>query len=210
MTGPGPDSAETQGLLTKIRSGDEDAFERLIGRHRPFLRQVIELRMDARLRARVDPSDVVQEVQLEVFQRMSDYLQRQPMPFRLWLRKTAQERLIKTERRHLQTGRRTVEREVSLPDKSSLAFAQRLLASSASPSGRLERRELAQLIRRAIAGLADADRDILLMRNFEGLSNQEAAFALGVDPVTASKRHGRALLRLRQALHDQGFTESQL
>jgi RNA polymerase sigma-70 factor (ECF subfamily) len=195
--------------LRKIRRGDAQAFESLIERHRPFLRQVIELRLDSRLQPRVDPSDIVQEVQLEVFRRMPDYLERRPMPFRLWLRKTAQERLLKTQRKHLETGRRTLSREVPLPDRSSLALAQQMVASGASPSSRLERRELIERIRQAVAKLSEADRDILLMRNFEGMSNQEVAFSLDVDSATASKRHGRALLRLRQALLDGGLTESQ-
>jgi len=205
-----PDSAETRDLLAQVRAGDAQAFERLFTRHRPFLRQLIELRMDARLSARVDPSDVVQETQLDAFRRMKDYLKRQPMPFRLWLRKTACERLLKIERRHLQAGRRALAREVQLPDRSSLALAQRLLAAAPGPDQQLERHELARALRQALARLADADREILFMRNFEGLSNQETALLLGVDPDAASKRHGRALLRLRKALLDEGFTESQL
>src|SRR5437016_6286851 len=81
------DSAETQFLLRQVHSGDAEAFEQLFGRYRPELRRFIELRLDPRMRARVDASDVVQETQMEVFRRLDDFLQRQPMPFRLWLRK---------------------------------------------------------------------------------------------------------------------------
>src|SRR5262245_29964288 len=96
-----PDSAETVQLLEEVRAGQADAFDRLFTRHQDYLRQVVALRLDPRLRPRVDPSDVVQETQLEAFRRLPDFLQRQPMPFRLWLRKTAQERLRMLERRHL-------------------------------------------------------------------------------------------------------------
>jgi RNA polymerase sigma-70 factor (ECF subfamily) len=209
MTRPVPDSAETEGLLTKIRAGETGAFEHLFARHRPFVRQVVELRMNPRLRARLDPSDVVQDVHLEAFRRFADYLERRPMPLRLWLRKTAEERLLKVERRHLRAGRRAAGREVSLPDQSSLALARQLLARGSSPSKRLERHELVQRFRHAISLLPEADRDILVMRNFEGLSNQEVAFSLGIEPDTASKRHGRALLRLRKVLLEEGFSEFQ-
>src|SRR5262245_57826408 len=123
-----PDSEETQHLLQRVQAGDRQAFEQLFARYRSYLRQVITLRIDPRLRARVDPSDVVQETQLEVFRRLADYLQRQPMPFRLWLYKTACERLGKIREHHLEAGRRAVEREVSLPDQTSLEFAQRVVA----------------------------------------------------------------------------------
>src|SRR6516164_9561444 len=105
-----PDSTETRNLLRQIEAGDRQAFERLFDRYQAYLRQVVEVRLDPRVRARVDPSDVVQETQLEAFRRLPDYLTRRPMPFRLWLRKTAQERLLVTRRQHLEAGRRAVDR----------------------------------------------------------------------------------------------------
>jgi len=95
-----PDSSETTRLLEQVRDGDRDAFEKLFARHRPYLRQVVSLRLDPKLRARVDASDVVQETHLEAVRRLPDYLKRRPMPFRLWLRKTAYERLLMIERHH--------------------------------------------------------------------------------------------------------------
>ncbi len=200
------DSAETQQLLERIRAGDRPAFEQLFARHRPYLRHVVELRLDPRLRPRLDPSDVVQDTQLAAFQRLDDYLRRQPMPFRLWLRQTARERLIMLRRHHLTAARRAAGREGALPERSSLLLAQQLLAREASPSQQWDRREAARLVRDAVAGLADIDREILLMRNFEGLSNREVACVLGLEPGTASRRYGRALLRLREVLkgHDPG------
>src|SRR5690242_8360213 len=96
-----PDSEETRRLLSRAEAGDRCAFERLFGRHRDGLFRVIEARLDAKVRARVDASDVVQEAQLEAFRRLPDYLVRRPMPFWLWLRKTAQERLLVARRQHL-------------------------------------------------------------------------------------------------------------
>ena len=208
MDDPMPDSAETQRLLEQVRAGDRRAFEQLFTRHRPFLRQVVELRLDPRLRARVDPSDVVQETQLEAFRRLGDYLQRRPMPFRLWLRKTACERLLMAQRHHVGAARRAVGREVPLPDASSLQLAQQLLAGASTPSQRLDRDEVAGRVRQALARLSETDREILLLRNLEMLSNQEAANVLRIDPAAASQRYGRALLRLRKLLVAAGLMES--
>jgi RNA polymerase sigma-70 factor (ECF subfamily) len=205
-----PDSADTQELLRQARSGDRQAFELLFARYRSELRRLIALRLEPKIRARLDPSDVVQETQLEAFCRLPDFLERRPMPFRLWLRKTAYERLLVARRRHLQAARRAVGREVPLPERSSLLLAQQLLAPGSTPSQRLDRRELAQRVRQALAQLPEPDQEIVIMRAFEGLSNQEVSYVLDIDPGTASKRHGRALLRLHKILSQGGLRESQL
>src|ERR671923_1650966 len=160
MDGVTPDSDETQHLLDELRAGDGRAFGRLFARHRPYLRRLVALRLDTRLRARLDPSDVVQDTQLEAFRRLPDYLERRPMPFRLWLRKTAQERLLMLSRRHLGAARRGVAREVPLPDRSSLLLAGQFLAAGPSPSEQLDRHELARLVRQAVAELPDLEREM--------------------------------------------------
>src|SRR5881397_3758324 len=106
-----PDSAETQTLLRQIRAGDRQAFEQLFARHRPYLRRLVELRLDPRLRSRVDPSDVVQEAHLEALNRLNVYLGRPPLPFRLWLRQIACDRALKARRQHLGAARRALGRE---------------------------------------------------------------------------------------------------
>lgn len=204
-----PDSQETQDLLRQVRAGDRRAFEQLFAHHRPELRQFVEMRLDPKLRARVDPSDVVQETQLEVLGRLADFLERQPMPFRLWLRKTAYERPLKLRRRHVEAAQRSLEREVPLPDRSSFALGQQLLATGSTPSQHLGKREVARRVRQAVAQLSEVDREILLMRNFEGMSNQEAAQVLQIDPATASQRFCRALLRLRKLLLSGGLMEDE-
>jgi RNA polymerase sigma-70 factor, ECF subfamily len=208
MAETSPDSAETQRLLEQVRAGDRDAFERLFARHRPYLHQVVGWRLDPRLRPRVDPSDVVQETELEAFRRLDDFLQRRPMSFRLWLRKTVCERLLMLERQHIGAARRSVRREIALPEGSSLQLAERFLAAGLSPSQQLSRSELAQLVRQAVAELPEPDREILLMRNVEVLSNREVAEVLQIEPAAASRRYGRALLRLRKLLIERGLTEA--
>lgn len=204
------DSFETQNLLELARQGDPDAFEQLFARYRSYLRRVVELRIDPRLRLRLDPSDVVQDAQLEAFRRLADYLERQPMPFRLWLHKTVSEKLSRLRRDHVETARRSVEREVGLSDESSLTLFGGLGVCGSTPSHRVSREELARQVRRAMARLSEADQEILLMRTFDELSFEEAACLLAIEPAAARKRYGRALVRMQQALADGGLTESQV
>jgi len=209
MVHQGWDSSDTSRLLERARSGDTQALERLFQEHRPALRRAIERRLDPRLLPRVDVSDIVQDAHLEAFARLDSFLERRPMPFRLWLLKTAHERLLKLVRRHLDAAKRTVRREVPLPDRSSLYLAQRLVAGGATPSAQAHHNELAQQVRVALAELPETDREIVLLRNIEGLSNQEVSLLLEVAPEAAKKRYARALLRLRKALNAGGLTESQ-
>jgi RNA polymerase sigma-70 factor (ECF subfamily) len=210
MDGVQPDSIETQSLLLQAQSGDRRAFDELFARHRAALRRAVELRLDAKLRARVDPSDVVQETHLEAYQRLPDYLERRPMPFRLWLRKTAYERLLKVQRQHLKTAKRAAGREVALPQESSMLLAEELLATGPTPSQQVARKELARRLRSALGELPASQREVLLMRNFEGLSYQEVAYILDIDAAAARKRYGRALLQLRRRLLECGLRESEL
>jgi RNA polymerase sigma-70 factor (ECF subfamily) len=207
MTEVKPDSAETCGLLVQVAQGDRHALGHLLQNYRPRLHAFIEARLDPRLRARLDPSDVVQEVQLEVTRRMDDFLNRSPMPFHLWVRKTAYERLLKVQRQH-RRARRAVGREVALPDHSSLLLAKPLLTGASSPSQQLVAREFADRVGRAVATLLEADREILLMRHAGELPYVEIAYLLDIEADAARKRYGRALLRLRRVLKDHGLLES--
>lgn len=203
-----PDSAETCGLLEQLVQGNQEALGDLLERYRPRLHAFVAARLDPRVRSRVDPSDVVQEVQFEVARRMSDFLKRGPMPFHLWVRKTAYERLLKVHRDHQQRARRSVDREVALPDRSSVLLARPLLAGGPSPSQELVARELADRVSRAVAELTETDREVLLMRHLEELSYAEIACLLDLSPAAARQRYGRALLRLRKVLKDHGLLEA--
>jgi RNA polymerase sigma-70 factor (ECF subfamily) len=202
-----PDSEQTRALLEQIAGGDRQALEQLLIRHRPDLASFIDFHLDAALRARLDPSDVVQEAQLDVARRMDDFLRRRPMPFHLWARKTAYERLLKLRRDHRQRGRRSVNREVPLPGQLSLLLAQPFVSRGPSPSRQAEAREFGQRISKAVAELAEADQEILLMRHAEGLPYEEIACLLDIEPAAARKRYGRALIRLQKVLKDHGLLE---
>jgi RNA polymerase sigma-70 factor, ECF subfamily len=203
-----PDSADTHELLRRAHAGDREATERLLDRYRPFLHQVVALRLDPKVRPRVDPSDVVQETLLEAFRRLTDFLERHPMPFRIWLRRTALERMFNIRAHHVDAARRAVGQEVPIPERSSLLVAGRFLAADSTPSRQLSRRETVRRVNQALAGLGEADREILFMRDFEGLTYEEVAWALEIDPAAARKRYGRALLRLQKLLAEVGLLES--
>jgi RNA polymerase sigma-70 factor (ECF subfamily) len=210
MDQPAPDSVNTQRLLEQVHAGDRQALDRLFAQHRPYLHQLVELRLDPKLRQRVDPSDVVQETHLEAVRRLASYLEQPALPFRLWLRQLAYDRLLLAHRRHVKAACRAVGEEVALPERSSLLLAQQLLAGGSTPSQQLAQEELARRVRQAVAQLPETDREILLMRTFEGLSFEEVGYLLAIDPAAARKRHGRALLRLHTVLSEGGLTESQL
>lgn len=199
------DSSETDRLLQMIAAGDREALGSLIAQHRDYVRRVVDARMEPGLHRKLDPSDVVQETLAVVSRRIDDYVTRRPATFRLWLRGTALERLIDARRHHL-AQRRSLEREVRISDASSLALARVFAANG--PADRLLRREAAEQVREALAALTPSDREILIMRHAEGLSNAEIAQLLELDSKTASKRYGRALQRLATQLAKRGFSKS--
>src|SRR5262245_63564764 len=99
------------------------------------------------MRARVDASDIVQEAQLEAARRIDDYLARRPMPFHVWLQKTAYENLLRLRRHHLDAACRSIEHEAPLPEESSVQLAHQLLGGGPTPSQQLRDQELALKLR---------------------------------------------------------------
>lgn len=192
------DSSQSRQLIEAIEAGDREAFRRLFERYSPGLRQAIAARMDPRLRQRVDPSDILQETEFEVFSRIDEYLRRRPMPLEQWLWRTAQQCIVAAWRHHFQAQRRSVGREQPLPDRSSMLLVSRLAYQP--PSGALEHQEMARRLDTALNQLSQLDREILVLRGLEGLSNDQAATRLGITPAAARKRFTRALLRARAAL----------
>ncbi len=133
---------DTDELLREASGGDHAAMEQLLARHRDRLRRMVRLRIDARVAARVDPSDVVQEAISDAWRKLPGYLRHRPVPFYPWLRQLAWERLIDLHRRHIHAQIRTVKREegraMALPDESAAELANRLVTSGTSPSQQLE------------------------------------------------------------------------
>jgi RNA polymerase sigma-70 factor (ECF subfamily) len=199
-----PDVPKTQELLERVRQGQPAAVDQLFARHREPVRRMIGLRLDPAIAPRVDASDIVQEVLLEANRRLAEYLRDPAMPFHLWLRHIARDHLIDAHRRHRLARRRSVDRERSLrpalADSSSVELVGAFIDRELTPATAAIRQEFAGRFEEALAGLADDDREVILMRHFEQLSNQEVAAALGLSDAAASMRYLRALRRLRALL----------
>jgi RNA polymerase sigma-70 factor, ECF subfamily len=200
-----PDPLTTQELLDQARQGNAEAVEALLARHREPVRRMIDLRLDPAIVQRLDASDVVQDVLLEASRRLQEYLRKPAMPFHLWLRHIAKDHVIDAHRRHHQAQKRGVDREQPIhrpgwADRSSLELAGQLMDPERTPASEAIQQELQRKLHDALAQLEDADREVILMRHFEQLGNQEAATALGLTEAAASMRYLRAVRRLRDLL----------
>ncbi len=200
-----PDSDRTQELLKNAEEGDADAVNELMERHRESLRKMVQMRLDRAVSRRVDASDVIQEVLIEASQRLSDYIRDAKLPFHLWLRQLTKDHIINMYRRHRGTQKRSVDREEPLAapatmDRSSFDLAAELRDSELTPAAANMRRELEKRFLGALDQLSDDDRDIILMRHYEHLTNSEVAKVLNTSPAAAGMRHLRALRRLRSML----------
>jgi RNA polymerase sigma-70 factor (ECF subfamily) len=206
------ESRDVAELLQRAGQGDQDALTDLFSRYRDRLKRVVRLRMNRRLLGRVDDSDVLQEVYLDVARQLDSYLLNPVMPFFLWLRKLTGQQLIQVHRRHLGAQRRDAHREVSLhqgamPPANSVSLAAQLLGRLTSPSEAAVRAEMRLRLQEALNSMQPMDREVLTLRHFEQLSNAEAAQVLGIDEPAASKRYTRALERLSKALHEMKLVD---
>jgi RNA polymerase sigma-70 factor (ECF subfamily) len=201
---------DTDELVRRSARGDDAARQELLARHRSRLLQMIGVRLDRRLLARLDPSDVVQEVLMEAHNRLNDYLRDRPIPFYPWLRQIAWQRLVKIHQAH-HTRKRRVTREgpalPDLPDESVWDLAARLAASGTSPSRHALREELRLRVRGALGRLGERDREVLVLRYLEQMALGEIAAVLGTTEGAVKARHARALLRLQALLGDDGEGE---
>ena len=151
--------SRTQVLIDRAHGGDEAARQQLLEHYRDYLRRMVAVRLDRRLAARVDVSDVVQETLVEAARRLDDYLRERPLPFYGWLRQLAGERIVDTHRRHVTAQRRSVtleRRDPDLPDASAEELVRRLFADNTSPSNHLMRQERHERLKRALASLPHA------------------------------------------------------
>jgi RNA polymerase sigma-70 factor (ECF subfamily) len=203
--------SDTDWLVERAAAGDRAARQELLTRHRKRLGRMVAVRLDRRLAARVDPSDVVQEALAEAARNLDAYLRERPLPFYPWLRRLAWERLVNLHRRHIEAGRRSVNREEppALPDESALELADRILTAEPGPAEAALREELRQRVRAALGRLAASDREVLVLRFLEYLSTADVADVLGITPGAVKLRQMRALERLRSRLGDDWSGEEQ-
>ncbi len=195
-------------LLERLRANDRQALGELFELHRERLWRMLYVRLDRRLSSRVSPDDVLQEAFLDVAARIGEYLDSPTVPFYVWLRFLTIQRMHMLQRVHLGAQMRSVSQEVSLPEGGSLASAEsmagQLVSHMTSPSQAAMRHELQERLRAALDEMDPLDREVLALRHFEELSNAEVAQVLGISKDAASKRHVRALMRLREILTPSG------
>ena len=201
----------TEKLLDRVLSGDAAAIDILFQEHRRRLRQMVGAQLSPMVRARVDPSDVVQETILEAHRRLPEYLISRPIPFYPWLRQLAGERLAKVHRFHLGTKARDAKREHSQPwplaDDSMNQLADGLMASQSGPMQRMLREEMRSRVRRSLDALTFGDRQILILRILEDVSTADAAAILGLSESAVRTRQLRALQRFQQLICDDMLSE---
>jgi len=208
-----PDTGKTSELLVAVKQGDPDAVDRLFERHRESLRRMVHLRLDRAISQRVDASDIVQETLLEASQRLEGYLENPVLPFHLWLRHIARDHVIDAHRKHRLAQARSVDREEprsqrAFRDRSSVELLTQLEAEGLTPGAAAIRHELEIRFQAALEKLDSEDREVILMRHFEQLSNQDVAKALGLTEPAAGMRYLRAIRRLRALLGtDRGDKE---
>ena len=201
----GADSNESSELRRRIERGDETALMELFACHRERLKRMVKLRLDRRLQGRLDASDVLQEAYLDVARRAREYVASPSIPVFLWLRWITGQRLVTLHRKHFGSKARDVGMEVSLchgelPQASSVSLAAMLLGRLTSPTRAALRAELQLRVQEALNAMEPIDREILSLRHFEELNNNEAAQVLGISKTAASNRYVRALKRLKEIL----------
>lgn len=198
---------DSQMLIEHAAAGDDTAAQQLFKLHRQRLRNMIALRLDRRLSARVDPSDVLQEAMAEAHQKLPEYLRTQPIPFYPWLRRIAWEKIVQLHRQHLLAQARAVTREeqidMALPDHSALNLANRLITRGSSPSRRMLQEELKNRVQSALGRLDPRDREVLVLRYLEQLSIEEVAATLEISDEAVKSRQRRALERFSALVEER-------
>lgn len=202
-----PKDDRTERLLDAARDGDTSAINELIQRHRGPIRRLVEMRLDRKVQRRVDVSDVVQDVMIEATGRLDRYLDDPVMAFHLWLRQIAWDRIIDTYRRHRVSAKRNMDREQPMsvprgPDESTMELAVQLCDPNMTPAAAATQREIADQVELVLQDLPDQDREIILMRHYEHLTNLEVAQVLKLNPPAASMRYLRAIRRLRELMEE--------
>ncbi len=199
------DSVDVDALIQQAAAGDQQAASTLFGRFHDRLLRMIRLRMDHRLKGRVDSEDIVQEAYLDAAKRLRDYAARPNMNFFLWLRFLTAQKLVDAQRHHLGVSKRDASQEISLyrgpmPEASSASLAAQLLGMLSSPSTVAIRAETQIKVQQVLNMLDHIDREVLVLRHFEHMANGEVAELLDISPAAASKRYITALKRLKSIL----------
>jgi len=194
---------DTDQLLDRVVQGESSAVSALLTRHEQRLRRMVMFRIDPRLAARLDASDVVQEALAEAARRLADYAAHRPIPFYPWLRGIAWDKLVEMKRRHVDAACRSVQREVrqlNLSGDSQLILVDRMMALGTTPSEQAIHGEMRDRVQQAIRQLPARDHEVIVLKHLEELNVPEIAAVLGIDQEAVYSRYRRAVQRLHRSL----------
>jgi RNA polymerase sigma-70 factor, ECF subfamily len=199
-------SSTTNNLLRRASDKDQQALVDLFSRHRERLRRMVRLRLDRRLRGRFDSTTVLQEVFLEASRRLGDYLREPSGEFFLWLRLLTGQKIQELHHQHLSSQAWGAGQEVSLyrgalPTANSVSLAAQLLGQANAISQSAARADQQIRLQDALNQMDPLDREVLALRHFEELTNDQTAAVLGIDVGEASNHYVRALKRLKMILN---------
>ncbi len=186
-------------LIERVRTGDAEAYQALFERHHGRVLLYLELRMGARLRARVDAVDLLQETFLEAHKAFARFEYRGAGSFPRWLCRIAERVVLVAARRENAEKRRP--RGDLLATSSVLAG---LRSGDSTPSARAARRERAARLRSALEALPAQERTALLFKFFQQRGVDDLAAELKVSRSTAKRLIARGLLALGRVLREEG------
>lgn len=185
--------------------GGQKALADLLAIHQEKLERIISFRIAPFLRSRVDPADVLQEAFFEISRRINEFIDGSPVSFFVWIRQKTIQTLIDIHRNHTREKRDAL-REMPLASApyghtTSISIARFLMDDITSPSQAAVREEEIQQLQSALESMNETDREVIAMRHFEHLNNQQVAEVLGISPTAASNRYVRAAAKLSEILN---------
>ncbi len=194
-------------LLDALRRREPAAQAEVLARYQPWLRILARLQLDRRFQGKFDASDVVQLTMLEACRAFPQFRGTTAEELTAWLRRILARVMAHEMRRYGGTRQRDVDREVSLEQalaNSSQRLGAMLAAPGSSPSQQAARQEQEVLLADVLARLPDDYREIIVLRNLEGLSHEEVAERMQRSPGAVRMLWVRALARLRAELGERG------
>ncbi len=185
--------------------GGQKALADLLAIHQEKLERIISFRIAPFLRSRVDPADVLQDAYFEISRRINEFIDGSPVSFFVWIRQKTLQTLIDIHRKHTRE-KRDAHRETPLASApyghtTSISIARFLMDDITSPSQAAVREEEIQQLQSALESMNETDREVIAMRHFEHLNNQQVAEVLNISPTAASNRYVRAAAKLSEILN---------
>ena len=201
-------------IIEALHSEREEALAKYFFAVETRLKRIVNFRLDYRLSGRVSESDVIQETYVRAATRIDSFLDKEDMPFFVWLRLEVNQKLHEIHRHHFGAEKRDIRKEMKFGSnrdsgKTSMALAAHIVAQMTSPSRLIERAEQIAILEKTLNEMNELDREVIALRHFEELSNIETARILDIEPAAASKRYLRALKRLKEIMETaRGFNGS--